>query len=107
MASALAVAGPNILLAPYVYSTERAESKSSHASYFRVYVRYHHPRSPIRIPWSPYSSPLPHPPLSIRLATEATRYALGNCLSTDFALLLQPNAYAYGVRYMVAQMVEW
>ena len=24
-----------------------------------------------------------------------------------FALLLQPNAYAYGVRYMVAQMVEW
>ena len=38
---------------------------------------------------------------------EATRYALCNCLSTDFALLLQPNAYAYGVRYMVAQMVEW
>ena len=34
-------------------------------------------------------------------------YALCNCLSTDFALLLQPNAYAYGVRYMVAQMVEW
>lgn len=30
-----------------------------------------------------------------------------NCLSTDFALLLQPNVYAYGVRYMVAQMVEW
>lgn len=107
MASALAVAGPNILLAPYVYSTERAESKSSHASYFRVYVRYHHPRSPIRILWSPYSSPLPHPPLSIRLATEATGYALCNCLSTDFALLLQPNAYAYSVRYMVAQMVEW
>ena len=35
------------------------------------------------------------------------RYALCNCLSTDFALLLQPNAYTYGVRYMVAQMVEW
>ena len=45
--------------------------------------------------------------LSIRFTTEATRYALCNCLSTDFALLLQPNAYAYGVRYMVAQMVEW
>ena len=64
-------------------------------------------RSPIRIPWRPYSSSLPHPHLSIRFATEATRYALCNCLSTDFALLLQPNAYAYGVRYMVAQMVEW
>lgn len=64
-------------------------------------------RSPIRIPWSPYSSSLPHPHLSIRFTTEATRYALYNCLSTDFALLLQPNAYAYGARYMVAQMVEW
>ena len=64
-------------------------------------------RSPIRIPWSPYSSSLPYPHLSICFTTEATRYALGNCLSTDFALLLQPNAYAYGVRYMVAQMVEW
>ena len=64
-------------------------------------------RSPIRIPWRPYSSSLPHPHLSICFTTEATRYALGNCLSTDFALLLQPNAYAYGVRYMVAQMVEW
>lgn len=63
--------------------------------------------SPIRIPWSPYSSSLPHPLLSIRFTTEATHYALCNCLSTDFALLLQPTAYAYGVRYMVAQMVEW
>lgn len=107
MTSALTVAGPNILLALYVYSTERAESKSSHAYYFRVYVRYHHPRSPIQIPWSPYSSPLPHPHLSIRFSPEATRYALCNCLSTDFTLLLQPNAYAYDVRYMVAQMVEW
>ena len=43
VASALAVAGPNILLAPYVYSTERAESKSSHAYYFRVYARYRYP----------------------------------------------------------------
>ncbi len=41
--SALTVAGPNILFAPYVYSTERAESKSSHAYYFRVYARYHYP----------------------------------------------------------------
>nr|DAK16998.1 MAG TPA: hypothetical protein [Caudoviricetes sp.] len=43
MTSALTVAGPNILLALYVYSTERAESKSSHAYYFRVCVRYHYP----------------------------------------------------------------
>lgn len=64
-------------------------------------------RSPIRIPWSPDSSSPPHPHLSIRFSPEATCYALYNCLSTDFALLLQPNAYAYGVRYMVAQMVEW
>ena len=61
----------------------------------------------VLIPWSPYSSSLPHPHLGIRFTTEATGYALCNCLSTDFALLLQPNAYAYGVRYMVAQMVEW
>ena len=61
----------------------------------------------IQIPWSPYSSSLPHPHLSIRFTTEATRYALYNCLSTDFALLLQPNAYTFGVHYMVAQMVEW
>ena len=101
MTSALTVAGPNILLAPYVYSTERAESKSSHAYYFRVYGGIA-TRSPIRIP-----SSLPYPHLSICFTTEATRYALSNCLSTDFALLLQPNEYAYGVRYMVAQMVEW
>ena len=61
----------------------------------------------IRIPWSPDPSSLPHPHLCIRFSTEASRYALYNCLSTDFTLLLQPNAYAYGVRYMVAQMVEW
>lgn len=41
--SALTVAGPNILLALYVYSTERAESKSSHAYYLKVYARYHYP----------------------------------------------------------------
>lgn len=34
-------------------------------------------------------------------------YALCNCLSTDFTLLLQANTHAYGVHYMVAQMVEW
>ena len=28
---------------PYVYSTERAESKSSHAYYLKVYARYHYP----------------------------------------------------------------
>ena len=44
MTSALTVAGPNILFAPYVYSTERVESKSSHAYYFRIYARYRYPQ---------------------------------------------------------------
>ena len=34
---------PISCLPPYVYSTERAESKSSHAYYLKVYARYHYP----------------------------------------------------------------